>query len=334
MALAKKGTSFSGPANPGFSAPVAGKGISSRTVMLLVIGTGAFIFLVLILAVLFVFAGHDGLGVGKPSGIAIIPLKGEISNDGGGSLGSPLDAGEVVDMIEEAQGNSDVGAILLDIDSPGGEVVASKQIVYAVRGSKKPVYSYINSLGTSGAYYAAASTQYIMADRDSITGSIGVISVLPNVEGLLEKLGVRMNVLKEGEHKDIGSPFKEMTETDRQIFQSVLSQIYANFKNDVFEFRGGKITSSQLERIADGRILSGSQAYDSGLVDELVSTRKKAIERAAKLAGINNPHEVPYEKKSFGLSDLLFSAGESFGSGFVKSLRVSSSGAAQAVQLR
>ncbi len=304
--------------------------------LLLVTGTLLVIFFVLI-AVLWLVASGAGSGsplILRPSGIAIIPLKGEITNDVGSSFGAPLTANEIVEMIDEAEKSPDIGAILIDIDSPGGEAVASKQIVYRIREAKKPVYSYINSVGASGAYYVAASTAHIMADRDSITGSIGVISVIPNVEELLGKIGVKVNVLKEGEHKDLGSPFREMTPEDKAIFQSVLNQIYSDFKADVLAFRDGKLSRQQLEEIADGRILSGKQAFYAMLVDELVSSRKKAISRAAQLAGIERPHEVPYGKREFTFSDILFSAGDSFGSGFVKSLRISASAPAGAVELK
>lgn len=333
-----KKTIFEQPPGAGIPARFPAENRPAAFPAIFIIAAGALLALGLLSVLLLaLFSGGSNNGIaldGKPGGIAIIPLKGEISNDGGGSFGGPLTADEIVEMIDDAEKNSDVGAILMDIDSPGGEVIASKQIVYRIRDSKKPVYSYISSTGASGAYYVAASTSHIMADRDSITGSIGVISVVPNVEGLLEKIGVKMNVLKKGEHKDIGSPFKEMTESDRAIFQSVLTQIFENFKQDVFTFRSGKITRASLERIADGRILSGKQAYDTGLVDELVLTRAKAVSRAGELAGINDPHEVPYGVREFGFSDLLFSAGESFGSGFVKSLSVSSQGAAGSLQLR
>lgn len=292
--------------------------------LLLVAGGFALVLVSIFLVVVFTSRPIAVPHVTGPSGVAIVPLKGEIvsSMDSFDAVG----AGAVVQLIEDAEGNPAVGAILMDIDSPGGEVVASKQIVYRIRESKKPVYSYIGSVGASGAYYVAASTQYIMADRDSITASIGVISEIPNLEGLLEKIGVKVNVLKEGEHKDIGSPFREITEDEDKIFKSILGQINEGFKNDVLEFRQGRITRQRLDDVADGRILTGKQAYENNLVDELVTTKKKAIERAGQLAGIENPYPIPYEKASLSVFDFLFLAGEEFGSGFIKSLNSQASG--------
>src|SRR3989344_1258916 len=131
-----------------------------------------------------------------PSGIAIIPLKGEISNESSGSFSTVLSANEIIALIDEAENDPEVGAIFIDIDSPGGEVVASKQIARKIWEVKKPTYSYINSVGASGGYYVASATDYIMADEDSITGSIGVVSIILNIEGLLEKIGVKATVLQ------------------------------------------------------------------------------------------------------------------------------------------
>lgn len=283
---------------------------------------GGILLLVFLLAALVIALLSFPFGNETPSGIAIIPLKGEISNSSG-AFDSTLGSDEIVELIEEAEKNPQVGAIFLDIDSPGGEVVASKQIVYKVRSSKKPVYSYINSLGTSGAYYIASASDYIMADEDSITGSIGVISIFYNLQELLDNIGVEVTVVKEGNLKAIGSPFKELTDEEREIIQGILAEVYEGFKNDVLEFRAGKITKSELEKIADGRIISGRQALKANLVDELL-TKEQAFEKAAELAGIKNPEKIPYGAKEISLADLFFSAGKDFGLGLSSSLKVNS----------
>ncbi|MBI4210756.1 MAG: signal peptide peptidase SppA [Candidatus Diapherotrites archaeon] len=293
--------------------------------ILLVAAAGFVVFIAV--ALLFIFAAgklFDGsFADGKyvPSGIAVIPLKGEISSSGSADT---LSANEVIRLIDDAEANSGVGAILLDIDSPGGEVVASKQIVYRVRESKKPVYSYINSMGASGAYYVAASTRHIMADEDSLTGSIGVISEVVNIEGFMEKIGVKVTTLKEGSLKDTGSPFTEFTPEHRELLEGIILQAYQNFKYNVLEFRAGKITSKELDAVADGRILTGSQAYEHHLIDE-ITTRKRAIDRAGELAGIRNPEIISYEEEKFSLYSVLFSSGKAFGAGIVSSLRAEDS---------
>src|SRR3989338_2598957 len=198
------------------SADSSKKALSGSGLKILILIGGAFAFLLLlIIAVAILFPAAAG-GAYKAQGVAIIPLKGEIKKEGGGAFAQTFTANEIISMIDEADKNPAVGAVFLDIDSPGGEVVASKQIAYKVHETKKPVYSYINSVGASGGYYAAAASDYIMADPDSITGSIGVISVMFNAEGLLEKLGLKATVLKEGGFKDTGSPFSELTAEKRE----------------------------------------------------------------------------------------------------------------------
>ena len=249
--------------------------------------------------------------------IAIVPIQGEISSSGSASTLSAL---EVVDALDEAENDPTVSAILLDIDSPGGSIVPTKQIVAKGRELKKPVVSYIGDSGASGAYYVAASSDYIFSDADSITGSIGVISIFPNLEGLLEKIGVKFQVLKVGENKDIGSPFSELNAEQRQIIQTILDDAFSHFKSDVLLFRSGKVDLASFDAVADGRILSGQQAKAIGLVDAL-GTRNQAIQKAGELAGISGePIPVDFGLKPFSLLDLFSVSGKSFGSGFREGL--------------
>ncbi|MFH1391497.1 MAG: signal peptide peptidase SppA [Candidatus Diapherotrites archaeon] len=298
---------------------------NDNTNTLILIGASAILFILIVFAVILLFP--IGSDFGPPGfvapGIAIIPLKGEITNSTG-SFSADLSADEIVQMLDDADNDSSIGAILIDIDSPGGGVVPSKQIVYKVRSVKKPVYSYINSSGASGAYYVASATDYIMADEDSITGSIGVISMILNFEKLFDDLGIGVTVLKEGEFKAIGSPFKELSEDEESILQSILIQIYEGFKEDVLEFRGDKLTRSQLDSVADGRILSGRQAFQKNLVDELL-TKEQAVDRAAELAGIKEPIIITYGKKDLSFLELFFSSGQAFGQGFISSIKTSDS---------
>lgn len=304
---------------PAFSASPE-KGFDTK-IILVAAGILVVVVLVIILGVALLFFSPDpsNLGAFVPSGIALIPLKGEITNEDSGSFVQNLTANRIAGLIDEAEKNPAVGAILLDIDSPGGEAVASKQIVYRIRQSSKPVYSYINSMGASGGYYVAASTDYIMADEDSLTGSIGAISVFLNFEELFNKIGVKASIIKEGDLKAMGNPFTEMTEREKEMFQVLLSEVYTKFRDDVLEFRAGKMTREELESIADGRVMSGRQAYKKHMVDELVP-RTKAIDRAAELAGIKNPQVINYGEQEFGLSRLFFESGKAFGSGFISSM--------------
>lgn len=275
------------------------------------------IFLILI-AILFSIIFASGFNTAMPFGIgtiALIPVKGEITNYSD-MFSTGLSAGEVADRIELACDDLSVSAILLDIDSPGGSVVPTKQIVYELRECEKPIVAYIGETGASGAYYIAAASDYIISDADSITGSIGVLSIVPNLEGFLEEWGIEVEVLKEGRNKAIGNLFEKMNSEQREILQGILNDTYIRFKDDVQKFRKDKVNAIVFETVADGRILSGQQAFKYGLVDEL-NTKDAAIEKAAELADLApNPLIKEYPKKTSSMFDVFSQMGYSFGSGF------------------
>ncbi|MBI4043295.1 MAG: signal peptide peptidase SppA [Candidatus Diapherotrites archaeon] len=268
---------------------------------------GAFIVAVLL-------SLSSGSGLPTNGVVAVIPLKGEIGQGFAGEAGFSLEEG--IELLQEAENDFTVAAIVLDIDSPGGSVVASKQLAYKIRSMKKPIVSWIGETGASGAYYAAAASTWIAADADSITGSIGVLSMAPNVQALLEKIGVKMEVLHAGNLKAMGSPFKELSEEERAILQTILDETFETFKSDVISFRGSKLNVQDFNQVADGRILSGRQALKAGLIDALGS-KEDAIQKAADLAGIQGkPETKTLETEKFALSDLFLSMGASLGKGF------------------
>jgi protease-4 len=224
---------------------------------------------------------------------------------------------EIVNALDNAEKDPRVGAVLLEINSGGGTIVAARQItekIKKVRQSKK-VVAWISETGASAAYYIAASSDHIVADQDSITGSIGVVSVLPNLEGLFEKLGIKFTVLTEGKHKDMGSMFSELSEEDEMLIQSILHSSFVRFKQEIIDFRQGKLDLQAFNRVADGRILSGEQALEIGLIDEF-GTKAAAINATARLAQIETPRVVDFGKKETSLIDLFSSAGYQLGSSF------------------
>ncbi len=272
-----------------------------------------------IILVLIVLVALTALGMGStPFGantVLVIPVKGEISNTAD-SFTNSFSADELVTELKSADDDPSISAIVLDIESPGGTVVATKQVVYQVRQTQKPIVSYIGEIGASGGYYIAASSDYIVSDEDSITGSIGVLTLVPDLNGLLQKLGIKIQVLQEGEFKTIGSPFRPLTQEESEILQSLVSQAGSHFKRDLLEFRNGKIDSVTFEKVADGRILSGLQAQKAGLVDEL-GPKQYAIDKAMKLSGGHGEPNIRYlEKESFSLFSFFSKAGFSFGHGF------------------
>jgi len=287
--------------------------------LFLIIGAfvaGVILLWILLAAVIMASSGPSPFFGGS---IAVIPIKGTIvsSEDG---FGGQASAEEIIYQLEQADEDSLVEAILLDIDSPGGSVVPTKQIVYEIREIEKPVVSYIGETGASGAYYIAAASDYIVADEDSFTGSIGVFSMVMNIEGLMEMLGIDVNVITAGERKGTGSLFTEFTEEDKILYEILLNETFDNFKEDILAFRGDRITAPELDAVADGRIVSGRQALEAKLIDS-TGTKKEAIQITADLAGITDePNLISYEKSDFTFLDLFLSMGYNFGAGLKASL--------------
>jgi protease-4 len=217
-----------------------------------------------------------------------------------------LDAQQTVGELKRFGESPSVKAIVLRIDSPGGGVVPSQEIYDAVKRIRakhnKTVVASMGTVAASGGYYIASATDRIMANPGTLTGSIGVIMELANVEGLLKKIGVESVVVKSGEHKDIGSPFRQMGEDDRRILQTVMDDVHAQFIEAVAEGRSLKV--AEVRPLADGRIFTGRQAKSEKLVDEL-GDLDDAIKLAAELAGIEGEPRVIEPRKRFSIRELL-----------------------------
>jgi protease-4 len=161
----------------------------------------------------------------------------------------------------------------------------------------------MESVGASGGYYVACASDLIVANPGTITGSIGVVMEFSNVEDLLKKIGLRSYVVKSGKHKDIGSPLREMTPGERSILQGVIDSVHGQFVRAVAE--GRNMEEGKVRQLADGRIFSGEQAKELGLVDRLGSLQD-AIEIAAEMVGIEGKPAVIYPKRKLSLYELLF----------------------------
>ena len=213
--------------------------------------------------------------------------------------GMLITADNIVDEINSYADDSSVRAILIRIDSPGGGVVASQEIFNAVlnarkQGKKKVVIS-MGSVAASGGYYIAAAGDRIVANPGTLTGSIGVKMEFANLEKLLEKIGVRGMVIKAGEYKDMGSPFREMTDHEKMLLQWVIDDVHSQFIEAVA--RGRNLPEADVKAIADGRIFTGRQALQLKLVDQL-GDLEESIRVTAELAGIKGkPKIVKKEKK-------------------------------------
>lgn len=217
-----------------------------------------------------------------------------------------IDAQQTVGDLKKFGESPSVKAIVLRIDSPGGGVVPSQEIHDAVKRvrtkNNKAVVASMGTVAASGGYYIAAATDRIIANPGTLTGSIGVIVELANLEGLLKKIGVESVVVKSGRHKDIGSPFRKMNEEDRHILQSVMDDVHSQFIEAVAE--GRSLEVGAVQPLADGRIFTGRQAKDAKLVDEL-GDLDDAIKLAAEMGGIEGEPKVVEPRKRFSIRELI-----------------------------
>jgi protease-4 len=218
--------------------------------------------------------------------------------------GTIMDSQEVVQDIKDYVGNPSVKAIVLRVESPGGAVAPSQEIYEEIKKAtqKKKVVVSMGALAASGGYYISAPASRIFANPGTITGSIGVIMELPDFGGLMQKLGIKAQVVKAGEHKDLAPIFREMRPEEREIIQNVLNDVHEQFIKAVSD--GRKIPIEKVREIADGRIFSGQQALGVGLVDEL-GDLEDAIHAASKLSGIKGEPTIVRKKKRGGILDLL-----------------------------
>ena len=225
--------------------------------------------------------------------IALITLRGLISSSIPGNLSDSM----VEDMraaLEQAREDRNVKAIVLEVDSPGGEVTASDEIYNAVvkARAKKPVVVYMDSLAASGGYYVSCGGKFLMASETTITGSIGVIIQTLNYEQLFNKIGLASVVFKSGKFKDILNGARPMTQEERDLIQNFVMQTYDKFVGIVARERGVPVDTLR-NTIADGRILSGKDALSNKLIDGLGQI-DDAFNKAKELGNARQAMVVKY----------------------------------------
>lgn len=240
------------------------------------------------------WAGSSG---GK---IAVVDLKGEI-----------FSADDVVRQLKKYREDRSIKAILLHIDSPGGAVVPSQEMYEEVRKTRdggKPVVVSMGSLAASGGYYVACGGSRLVANRGTLTGSIGVISGFLQMEEALRKLGLEVRTIKSGKLKDAGIATRKMTEEDRRYFQQLMDDVHRQFMEVVSRER--KLAAQKVRSLADGRVYTGEQAVTLGLVDTL-GTFQDAVAITAKIAGITGePTLVKTKKRQSFMEGLMGDAAE------------------------
>jgi protease-4 len=253
----------------------------------------------LVLAYSVVKGESPRLGTGPR--IGVVKLEGGIGMGAGG-----VDAESVMKQVKRFETDDSVKAVVVRIDSPGGSVGPSQEIHDEVQrlAAKKPVVCSLGNVAASGGFYVAVACPKIVAAPGTLTGSIGVISQFVNVEGLARRFDVKMETVKSGKLKDAGNPFREMTPDERAYWQGLIDRVHSQFIEAVAD--GRDLDEEDVRKIADGRVLTGAEAKDLGLVDEL-GNFYDAVELAkteAKLTG--EPHLVyPPDERGKLLEDLL-----------------------------
>lgn len=227
------------------------------------------------------------------SGVGVVELK--------GLLASPE---EILDELTSFRQNEDIKAIVLRIDSPGGAVGASQEVFTEVSRTNavKPVIASMGSLAASGGYYAALGARRIYANPGTLTGSIGVIVKFANLEDFFGKIGYKNDVVKSGALKDLGSLNRSLTPEERTVLQHLIDSVHRQFVRDIAKSRS--MPEEVVMKLADGRIYSGEQARDLGLIDEL-GNFTDAVTAAAALGGLKDsaaPNVIYPRKKRSWLS--------------------------------
>jgi protease-4 len=249
----------------------------------------------LLLAYSVVKGESPAIGSGGPR-VGVVVLKGGIGMGDGGP-----DVDDVLKQVKRFEMDDGIKAVVVRIDSPGGSVGPSQEIHDQVRrlAAKKPVVCSLGNLAASGGYYVAVACPKIVAAPGTLTGSIGVISQFVNVKGLVERFDVKMETVKSGKLKDAGNPFREMTAEDREYWQALIDRVHGQFMAAVAQ--GRRLDVERVRKIADGRVLTGAEAKELGLVDELGNfyDAVELVKNEAKLSG--EPHLVypPQDRARF-----------------------------------
>lgn len=234
--------------------------------------------------------GGEGMG----DKVAIIEIKGTIT-----------DSEEIIAQIHQHRDNSGVKALVLRIDSPGGSVAPVQEIFGELKKISQPIVASMGSTAASGGYYLACAAEQIYANPGTLTGSIGAVMQFIKLKDLYQKIGIEYQVIKSGEHKDIGNPQREMTQEERDLLQATIDDVRLQFIEAILQSRKDLISQEEIESLADGRIFSGQQAFRYKLVDHL-GNLPDAILAAGRLANITGqPKTTQIKQKPSLLEQLL-----------------------------
>lgn len=267
--------------------------------------------------------------------ILVIPVRGIISDVPREGLirTKPSLVQEVVSQLRLAEEDDRVKAVILKIDSPGGSVTASDILYNEIAGYKKrtnaKVVAAMMGVAASGAYYIALPADYIQAHPTTITGSIGVIFARPKVTGLMQKIGVDVEVNKSGTDKDMGSPFRPTSAEEEKIFQALTDQLGDRFINKVASHRN--LDPEALARISTARVFLANEAFDLGLVDQ-IGYLENAVDQAKKLAGLGEDAKVIVYRRTEYPDDNIYNTSTRYGGGKVSLISLKLPGSLDQIQ--
>lgn len=267
-----------------------------------VIAGGIILLAIITAAVSFFPSSGSSVASGKET-VGVIPIEGAIMGGQQSIFQSAAASEDIMAQIRAAADDPSVKAVVLRVNSPGGGVAATQEIARELEKLKKTGKPLVVSMGdtaASGGYWISASADKIFANPGTLTGSIGVIMTLQNLEELYQKLGIDFNVFKSGPYKDIGSTSREMTPQEKQILQGIVDEAFDEFITVVAE--GRDLPRQEVEKLATGRVFTGRQALEAGLVDEM-GNYYDAVQEAARLAGIKGEPSI----KMFGEKSMLSS---------------------------
>lgn len=271
--------------------------------------------LVVVLGIPAVACGAFGLAVvaasrqpmqasGFGPAVGVIDIEGQIyAGEAGGLGGTVAGSDTIIDLIDRAEDDPNIQAIVVQINSPGGGVVASDEITRRLTELEKPVVVSMGTTAASGGYMIATAADYIYATPYTLTGSIGVISQFVTAEELLNDLGVEIVVVTAGDVKDFGSVSRDMTEAEREYWQGLIDEIHQGFIAQVAE--GRNMALEDVQAVADGRVVLGEQAAELGLVDA-VGYYDDAVAMAAQLGGIEGEPRIIDLEPEIGLFDTVY----------------------------
>ena len=269
-----------------------------------------------LLSLILSFAISLFMDSGNAGNVAMIKVEGPIMVSSDSPFSEQASSSDIIGFIEDADNNPAINAIIIDVNSPGGSAVASDEIASAIKKANKTTVSVIREVGASGGYWVASAADHVIANRMSVTGSIGVLGSYLEFSGFLDRYNVTYQRLVSGKYKDIGTPLKELTGEERSLIQDVLDEIHEDFILAVSENRN--LNPEDVRKIADGMLFTGKRAKDLGLVDELggIEEAKLYLNRTLNITPLIREYEKEptfMELLFQAISEQSFSVGQGIG---------------------